>query len=397
MIGQETAAQRGSRILMRGIFFLMGVAMTPAAIFGVVVQHAPGAAVVVLLGLAALALWWLMRRRPASARARAWQRVALLLSVAVAVAVDVAVVLFFASPASGVSAATLMPALASAAVALALLGVRVAVGLELRRMAPELRRPSREPAGGGPTAPAHASSPAATAELRELERRWRQGTYPTGPTLRVGGDGSVALLSDPLRVRSQHLAGMLPLVAVVGIADARLAIEGLPQVAVVLTVAVVLVVAVLAALGRRRDLRFVIARMTGDRIQRRRWRFGRIEEIARADVERAVLVTVDLGATRSVEARWLLLVGAGSRCLMRVDVSSTEPADALLFIAVLGVPGDVRDGVASPEDLRREFPGAASAYYENQTTIGIVLALVIVIVVVVVVVALAGLGVISRS
>jgi len=131
----KTGPQRAADRLVRGVMLFAGLITVPGGLYGVIAQHAVAAGFVVVIGLATLGAWWLMRPRYASARTRRLGAQCSLLTLAIVAAALAGLVLFLASAAYGVSVATLMPALIAWTAALAALVVRVLAGRRLKRLA----------------------------------------------------------------------------------------------------------------------------------------------------------------------------------------------------------------------------------------------------------------------
>jgi hypothetical protein len=151
-------------------------------------------------------------------------------------------------------------------------------------------------------------------ELHQIEERWRRGEYQPGPSLTVEPDGTLVLRADP---------GMMRLTPT--------------------------------------DVVFVPPR-------------GRPDGIPRSDIDRVVVVSVELGSLRAQPARLMLFIDRRGRCLRHRFVSGVPRPDQLLFAAALGVRAEIRDESVGPDELRAQYPGSLPAIYQYQVAIGLVAA-----------------------
>jgi hypothetical protein len=407
----RTAQKRSGEPVIRGVMFFVALLAIPFGLYGVIAQHAIGAGVAVLCGLGCLALWWVQRPRFTSAPARRVAALCSLLTIALAAAAVLGVVLFLASPASGVSAATLMPAIIAAVVAVALLVARLLAGHRLRALAaldPATAPTALQPGAAGAPAGAVPQSwvPGETAqgwareihrvpenEISELQQRWRSGEYQSTPCLTVLPDGTLVLRPQRLRVRGWHrgTAGALPF-ALIAIARTFLTTGWVGLLVVAASVAAIL----LALLGLyERRIRHGAAMLTATRVIIPTW-YGRRRSVPRRTVARVALVQQRV-PRQAAPASQLLLVGGDGTCLLRLATASIPREDVMAFAAALLVPVEVRQEWMDPQQLKQEYPGSVPWVVSNPTAAGLLIALVIVIIVVGVVVGLAASGVIQSS
>jgi hypothetical protein len=407
----RTAQKRSGEPVIRGVMFFVALLAIPFGLYGVIAQHAIGAGVAVLCGLGCLALWWVLRPRFASAPARRLAALCSLLTMAVAAAAVLGVVEFLASPAYGVSAATLMPAILATAVAVVLLVARLLAGHRLRplaasdaTMAAAAMQP--EPVGASAGAVPRSWGPGEEAqsrareirrvpenEISELQQRWRGGGYQSTQCLTVQPDGTLVLRPQRIRVRGWHRGsvGVLPF-ALIAIARTFLTTGWVGLLIVAASVAVIL----LALLGLyEMRIRHGAAMLTAAKVIIPTW-YGRRRSVPRSTVTRMALVQqrVPRQATASSQ---LLLVGGDGTCLLRLATASIPREDVMAFAAAVLVPVDVRQDHLDPQQMKQEYPGSVPWVVSNPAAAGLVIALVIVIIVVGVVVGLAVAGVIHAS
>jgi len=379
--------------------FLVALLAIPAGLYGIIAQHAAAAAVAVAAGLACLGIWWVTRRRFASARARRLSAMCSLLTIAVATGAVIAVVLFLASPSYGVSVSTLMPAITAGAVTVALLTARLVAGHRLKVLAaPEIAaaRAARRPAmaGTGPLSPLAGQSSLSSGPIADLQQRWRSGQYQSTPSLTVQPDGTLVL--RPRRVRGQvrgwhrGSAAILPF-ALIMIARTFLTTgwTGL----VIVAAGVALILLALLSLYELR-VRHGAAILTASDLIVPTW-YGRRRAVSRARVARAALVRAR--QSRGPATPLLLAAGGDGNCLLRLSTAAIPADDALAFAAALMVPVDVREDRMELEELTHEYPGSVPWWWMHPAVLGLLIALVIVLVVVGVVVGLAASGVIQSS
>lgn len=112
--------------------FFLAALVIPVGLYGVIGQRALGGWILVVVGLGFLAAWWVMRPRYAGTRDRWTGALCSLLTIAFTAAAELGLVLFLASPPTGVTAATLRHAIAAIAVAIVLLTARLLAGYWLR-------------------------------------------------------------------------------------------------------------------------------------------------------------------------------------------------------------------------------------------------------------------------
>jgi hypothetical protein len=395
----ETAPQREERSVLRGVMFFVALFAIPGGLYGVIAQHAVGAAVAVVGGLVCLGIWWLTRRRYASAQARRLGVLCCLLTITVAAAAVLAAVLFLASPSYGVSVSTLMPAIIAGVATVALLTARLAAGHRLKVLAaPEIaaaraaRRPVMTGAGAPPQPPGW--SGLSSGPIADLQQRWRSGQYQSTPTLTVQPDGTLVL--RPRRVRGQvrgwhrGSAAALPF-ALILIARTFLTTGWIGLVIVAAGVAAVLLV--LLSLYELR-VRHGAAILTARDLIVPTW-YGRRRGVSRGQVASAALVRAR--QSRGPATPMLLAVGGNGHCLLRLSTTSIPDDDVLAFAAALMVPVDVRADRMELEELTQRYPGSVPWWWMHPAVLGLLIALVIVLIVVGVVVGLAVGGVIQSS
>jgi hypothetical protein len=393
---------------IRGLMFFVALLAIPFGLYGVIVQHAVAAGVAAACGLGCLALWWVMRPRYTSARARRLAAVCSLLTMAGVAAAVLGLVKFLASPSYGASVATLMPAIVFAAVAVALLAARLFAGHRLRAVAAiaaTMAPASTEPQAVGASAEAVPQSGESGEaddgwtrrvpenEISELQQRWRDGRYRSTPCLTVAPDGTLILRPKRIRVRGWHRGsvGVLPF-ALIAIARTFLTTGWVGLLVVAASVAAIL----LALLGLyEMRIRRGAAMLTATDVIIPTW-YGRRRSVPRGVVTRVVLAQqrVPRQATPSSQ---MLFVGGDGACLLRLATASIPREDVLAFAAALLVYVDVREEPVEPQQLKREYPGSVPWVVSNPAAAGLLIALVIVIIVVGVVVGLAATGVIQGS
>jgi hypothetical protein len=379
--------------------FFVALLAIPAGLYGTIAQHAAAAALAVVAGLVCLGIWWLTRRRHASAQARRLSALCSLLTIAVATGAVLAVVLFLASPSYGVSVSTLMPAITAGAATVVLLTARLVAGHRLKVLAaPEIaaaraaRRPVLAGAGTVPRPPGR--SGLSSGAIADLQQQWRSGQYQSTPSLTVQPDGTLVL--RPRRVRGQvrgwhrGSAAALPF-ALILIARTFLTTGWAGLVIVAAGVAAVLLV--LLSLYELR-VRHGAAILTASELIVPTW-YGRRRGVSRSQVASAALVRAR--QSRGPATPLLLAVGGNGHCLLRLSTAAIPGDDVLAFTAALMVPVDVRDDRMELEELTRQYPGSVPWWWMHPAVLGLLIALVIVLIVVGVVVGLAVGGVIQPS
>lgn len=414
--------RRAGNTFLRGLFFTIALSAIPGGLYGVIAQHAFGAAVAALLGVGSLGVWWLTSPRYAGARARRLGQVCSLLTIVVAAAAEAGLVLFLASPAYGVTLGALMPAIILGAAALLLLSVRALAGRRLRALAAADAGPVPGSLAAVPGMPAAASIPSAGSswraarsaagagtgpipdyrlatqgeeEISELQQQWRRGERPpSSPCLAVQPDGAVVLRPARGRVTGWHRgsAAILPFALImVGRVFFSSGWAGL----IVVAAGVAAVLLPLLGLYELR-LRRGVATLTASEVIVPAW-YGRRRSVHRRLVTRVVLAWAEMGSAQPTVVARMLLISDDRRCLRRLNVAGVPAADLKAFAAALQVPVDILANQMRPEDLQREFPGSVSWAMRHQVLLGILIAVAIVVIVVGVVVALAVAGVIKQS
>jgi hypothetical protein len=392
----ETAPEREQRVVLRGLMFFVALIAIPAGLYGVIAQHAIGAAVAVLGGLVCLIVWWLTRRRFAGAQARRLNAGCSLLSVVAGAGVVLAVVLFLASPAYGASLSTLMPAIIALGVTVVLLAARLAAGHRLKTVA------AAEIAAAGPMRPAMASTgphmpglqtdTLTIAEMAGLRQRLESGQYQSTPGLTVQPGGTLVLRPKRLRVKGWHRgsAAALPF-ALILLARTFLTTGWIGLLAVAAGVALILLV-ILSLYEVR--VRQGAAILTSTKLIVPTW-YGRRRSVPRPMVARVALVRAH--QQRGNSTPLLLAVASNGRCLLALNAGSIAGEDTQAFAAALQVPVDVRNDRQELAQLSQDYPGSVPWAWSHPAVLGLLIALVIVVIVVGVVVGLAAGGVISSS
>jgi len=412
----EPTPQREERLALRGLMFFIALFAIPLGLYGVIAQHAAGAAVAVLAGLGCLIVWWLAGRRFAGAQARRMSVLCRLMSIAVAAGAVLAMVLFLASPAYGASAATLMPAIIAAGVTMALLAARLFAGHRLKVLAaPEIAaaRAARGAAMAGqwtapqmPGAQPDPRSAAARGGLRQmvgikqdtssvaiasLQQQWQAGQYQSTASLTVQSDGTLVLRPQRLRVKGWHRgsAAGLPF-ALILLARAFLTTGWIGLLAVAAGVAFIILV-ILSLYELR--VRHGAAILTPTRLIVPTW-YGRRRAVPRRLVARAALVQAQ---QRAQATPLLLAIGGSGNCLLRLNGTSIPWEDMQAFAAALQVPVDAPGGRLDLDQLSQQYPGSVPWAWMHPAVLAILIALVIVLLVVGAVVGLAVGGVIQPS
>jgi hypothetical protein len=127
-----TGASRPRGRTGRWSTFFLAALVIPVGLYGVIGQRALGGWILAVVGLGFLAAWWVMRPRYAATRDRWTGALCSLLTIAFTAGAELGLVLFLASPPTGVTAATLRHAIAAVAVAIVLLTARLLAGYWLR-------------------------------------------------------------------------------------------------------------------------------------------------------------------------------------------------------------------------------------------------------------------------
>jgi hypothetical protein len=126
----------------RGMLFLLAALVVPVGLDGVLAQDTPGGWVLAAIGLACLAGWWVMRPRYAGVLAASAGALCSSLTILVTATAEFGLVVFLASPASGVTAATRRSAAVAAVAALVLLAGRLLASYWLRAVLAGLAGPA---------------------------------------------------------------------------------------------------------------------------------------------------------------------------------------------------------------------------------------------------------------
>lgn len=392
----ETAPEREQRVVLRGLMFFVALIAIPGGLYGVIAQHAAGAAVAVLAGLGCLMVWWLTRRRFAGAQAQRLSAGCSLLTVAVATSAVLAMVLFLASPSYGVSVATLMPAIIALAVTAMLLAARLVAGHRLKAVAAAeiaAARPMRPAmARTGPHMPGLQTDTLTIAEMANLRQSLQAGQYQPTACLTVQPDGTLVLRPKRLRVKGWHRgsAAALPF-ALILLARTFLTTGWIGLLAVAAGVAFILLI-ILSLYELR--VRHGAAILTSTTLIIPTW-YGRRRGVPRHMIACVALVRAE--QQRGASTPLLLAVGSDGRCLLRLNAGSIAEEDTQAFAAALQVPVDVRRDRQELAQLSQDYPGSVPWAWSHPAVLGLLIALVIVVIVVGVVVGLAAGGVISSS
>jgi hypothetical protein len=128
----RTAPRRPGGRSGRWSAYLLAALVLPVGLYGVIGQHIPGGAVLAAIGLACLAVWWVMRPRYTAAQAQRIGTLASLLTIAFTAAAELALVLILGSPASGVPTASARGAAIAGEAAIVLLVLRLLASYWLR-------------------------------------------------------------------------------------------------------------------------------------------------------------------------------------------------------------------------------------------------------------------------
>ncbi len=392
----ETAPEREQRTALRGVMFFVALIAIPAGLYGVIGQHAVGAAVAVLAGLGCLLVWWLTRRRFAGVQARRLSLLCSLLTITVAAGAVLGVVLFLASPSYGVSIATLMPAIIALAVTLAVLAARLVAGHRLKAVAASeiaaARAKQLAVTRTGPQMPGLQTDTRSIAEIADLRQRLQSGQYQSTPCLTVQPDGTLVLRPQRVRVRGWHRgsAAALPF-AMILIAREFMTTGWTGLIAVAVSVAVILLI-ILSLYELR--VRHGAAILTDTKLVIPTW-YGRRRTVPRRLVARVALLQAR--QPRGSAVPLMLAIGSDGGCLLRLSGGSIPWEDVLTFAAGLQVPVDVRKEQQELGQLSQDYPGSVPWAWQHPAALGLLIALVIVLIVVGVVVGLAVAGVIQPS
>jgi hypothetical protein len=346
----QTGAQRATTRLVRWTFLAFGLLIVPAGLAGAVSQHSFLAAVSSLLGMAMVGLWWLMRPpSPApSGSARGLRRLCTALNIAVAGLAFLALDEFMASPSYDTSLSTLRPALTAAGAAALVLVARLVLGRRRRAVVSQATAQAPNSSATPATAPPIA--------LRNLN------LAPLAP----GAGRDLLLRPERARLRAwqrRSTAGAVPLALVVGARAATTGTVGLLVIAATVAVALPLALAL-----RELRLRRGMTRLSAETLSVQAW-YGRTRTLARSLIERVVLVQAELGSARPQMTPLMLFIGHDGRCLAHVNTAGVAGQDQQAFAAALGVPVQAAEKVVAPEDLRRQFPGSVSWFWQHQVLV----------------------------
>jgi hypothetical protein len=342
----QTGAQRATTRMIRWTFLGFGLLIVPAGIAGAASQHSFWAAVSSLLGVAMVGLWWLMRplSTPASGPERRLRQVCAALNLAIAALAFLAVDRFLASPAYGTSFSTLRPALTAAGAAVLVLIARLVVGRRRRAIMAETSSRSADSTTVPPIA------------LQNLA---------PGPPAPVAGRNLV-LRPERGRLRAwqrRSTAGAVPLALLVGARAAATGTIGLLVIAATVAVALPLALAL-----RELRVRRGVTSLSAEAASVQAW-YGGTRTVARSLIERIVLVQAELGSARPQLTPLMLFIGHDGRCLAHVNTTGIAGQDQQAFAAALGVPVQMAETVVAPEDLRRQFPGSVSWFWQHQVLV----------------------------
>lgn len=232
----------------------------------------------------------------------------------------------------------------------------------------------------------------ADAEIAELQDSWRRGEYQPGPSLAVQPDGTMTLRPSGqlVKVRKQGLAGLAVFALILVLRTISSGLTG------IIVVAASVAALILALLGIYRfRLRHGAASLTAGQVMAPSWS-GRRRAVARGMIQRAVLVSAELGSARSHVVPLVLLIGDGGRCLLHVSGTGIAPRDLKAFAAALQVPVGTRAQLLGPDELRGEYPGSVSWYWSHQVLVALLGSLLMILIVIGVVITLAVTGVLSQ-
>ena len=172
-------------------------------------------------------------------------------------------------------------------------------------------------------------------------------------------DGILTLRPDPHRLHVFFRWAALPLALLLSI---RLLVLGwIGVLIVVVTVGICLAVALSV---RRLRIRHAFVRLTPTAVIARPW-YGRARSVLRSEISQVALVTAQLGKSAGeYDVDYMVFLDGDGRGILSASCKGISKADQQAFAAALHV--DARSESLGLREMRRQYPGALSWYWNHQ-------------------------------